>query len=262
MALLRVDNLCVIRKVGGLFSNSEAISAVHAVKDVSLKVEEGGVTGIAGETCCGKSSLALAILKVLKPRSGEIHFSGRPIHKLGEWRFQKVRADMQMLYSQPRDAFHPKWTANRLFREAFDLHQPKKSSKEREKYFHYLLRVVGLPLTCASKYPRELSLFDQQRLAIARILVIHPRLLICDDPTRYLDTVSQARLLDLLKDIHQHWQVSMLFLARDYSVIDHMSDYIHVMNDGRILEHGTPHDLYHSPNHEYTRQLLALSGAL
>lgn len=262
MALLEVENLWVVRKSRGLFSGAETQAHSAAVKDVSLSVPKNGITGVAGETGCGKSSLALTILKVLQPHSGTMVFDGTPIQRMPEWRFRRFRKHIQLLYSHPKDSFHPRWTVNRLFDEVFQIHQSKLSSGERFRKMQEYLRMVGLSPKVMRKYPRDLSLFDQQRLAIARVLVIHPKLLICDDPSRYLDTVSQARLLDLLKDLHEFWNISMLFMARDYSVIDHMCDYIHVMSLGRILESGTPHDLYHAPQHEYTRQLLALSGAL
>ena len=125
----------------------------------------------------------------------------------------------------------------------------------------YLLESVGLDESCVKRYPSDLNLFDRQRVCIARVLAAQPRLLICDDPTRYLDTISQARILDILKDVQLHWRVTLLYLARDYAAVDHMSDFIHVMNRGKFVESGDPDTLFHSPQHEYTRQLLALSGA-
>ncbi len=263
MTLLAVENLWVFRKPEGLFRPliASAPSRIAAVQNVSLQLPHGSIVGIAGETGSGKTSLAMALLKVLPRHSGTITFDGHPIHRMPEWRFRKLRGSLQLLYSHPRDAFHPKWTVERLFTEVFSIHAPQ--AQDRDKQMRELLDVVELEPSCLQRFPRDLSLFDQQRVAIARILAIRPRLLICDDPTRPLDTVSEARLLDLLLlEVHERWRIPMLYLARDYSVVDHMSSYIYVMNTGRVLEEGTPHDLFHTPQHEYTRQLLALSGAL
>lgn len=256
MALLRVENLTTIYRSGGMFSGEE-----KAVDDVSFEIDEGATVGIAGETGCGKTTLALTLLKVRHPKSGAVFFNDRPLLKMREGRFRRLRGDMQMIYSNPDDSVRPGWSVKRLFTEVLRLHQRELTRKEKSDRMMYLLESVGLSNECVKRYPSELNLFDRQRVAIARVLAAQPRLLICDDPTRYLDTVSQARILDILKDVQLHWRVTLLYLARDYAAVDHMSDFIHVMNRGKFVESGPPDQLFHSPQHEYTRQLLALSAA-
>ena len=256
MALLRVENLTTIYKSGGVFSREE-----RAVDDVSFEIDEGGTVGIAGETGCGKTTLALTLLRVRQPKSGSVYFNDRPILKMRVGRFRHLRGDLQMIYSNPDDSFRAGWSVRRLFAEVLSLHQRELSRKEKRDRMMYLLESVGLSNEIAKRHPSELNLFDRQRVSIARVLAAQPRVLICDDPTRYLDTVSQARILDILKDVQLHWKVTLLYLARDYAAVDHMSDYIHVMNRGRFVESGPPDQLFHSPQHEYTRQLLALSAA-
>lgn len=256
MALLRVENLTTIYKSGGVFSREE-----RAVDDVSFEVEEEQTVGIAGETGCGKTTLALTLLRIRKPKSGTIYLNDRPILKMRTGRFRHLRGDLQMIYSNPDDSFRDGWTVKRLFSEVLHLHQRELSRKEKRDRMMYLLESVGLNEQVVKRYPSELNLFDRQRVSIARVLAAQPRLLICDDPTRYLDTVSQARILDILKDVQLHWKVTLLYLSRDYAAIDHMSSFIHVMNRGRFVESGPPDELFHSPQHEYTRQLLALSAA-
>ncbi len=260
MALLRVEDLTVYHQTGeGLFSR--VLADEPAVDQVSFELEEGKTVGIAGETGCGKSTLALTILKILRPTSGAVYFNDRLILKMREARFRHLRGDMQMIYSDPNDAFRPGWTVRRLFQEVLRLHQRELGRNEKYDRMIYLMDSVGLDPSVLKSSPSELNLFDRQRVCIARALAAQPRMLICDDPTRYLDTVSQARILDILKDVQLHWRVTLLYLARDYAAVDHMSDYIHVMSRGRFLESGEPDALFHSPQHEYTRQLLALSGA-
>jgi len=258
--LLRVENVTAYHQKSRLLPWAKPRVA-PALDGISFEMEEGKTTGIAGETGCGKTTLALTILRIHKAYAGAVYFSDRQIFRMGERRFRRMRGDLQMIYSNPNDSFGAGWTVRRLFQEVLELHQQELSRNERRDRAIYLLEEVGLDEECLKRFPAELSLFDRQRVAIARVLAAQPRLLICDDPTRYLDTVSQARVLDILKDIQVHWRISLLFLARDYAAVDHMSDYIHVMNRGRFVESGTPHDLYHSPKHDYTRQLLTLSGA-
>lgn len=260
MALLRVEDLSVHHQTGGgLFTRRNL--GDPAVDNVSFEVEEGKTVGIAGETGSGKTTLALTILKIYRPSSGAVYFNDRLILKMREPRFRHLRGDMQMIYSDPNDAFRPGWTVKRLFQEVLRLHQRELGRKEKHDRMIYLMDSVGLDASILKRYPSELDLFDRQRVCIARALATQPRILICDDPTRYLDTISQARILDTLKDVQLHWRVTLLFLARDYAAVDHMSDYIHVMSRGQFLESGEPDFLFHNPQHEYTRQLLSLSGA-
>ncbi|MEM7012348.1 MAG: dipeptide/oligopeptide/nickel ABC transporter ATP-binding protein, partial [Verrucomicrobiota bacterium] len=231
MSLLRVENLTTIYKSGGVFSREE-----RAVNDVSFEIDEGGTVGIAGETGCGKTTLALTMLRIRKPKMGAIYLNDRPILKMRTGRFRRLRGDMQMIYSHPDDSFRPGWNVKKLFSEVLTLHQRELSRKEKGERMMYLLESVGLSNEVAKAYPKSLNLFDRQRVSIARVLAAQPRVLICDDPTRYLDTVSQARILDILKDVQLHWKVTLLYLARDYAAVDHMSDYIHVMNRGSFVE--------------------------
>ncbi|RFC46879.1 MAG: peptide/nickel transport system ATP-binding protein [Verrucomicrobia bacterium] len=261
MALLRVENLTSVHKSGGgWFSRTPRIE-IKAVDSVSLTLEEGRTVGIAGETGCGKTSLALTLLRIVAPSGGSVYFTERPIFRMSHRRFRRLRGDLQMIFSHPNEAFRPGWTVRRLFQEVLRLHQRELGRQESKDRVEQLLETVGLSGDCLQLFPRELNLFDRQRVCIARILAAQPRLLICDDPTRYLDTVSQARILDILKDIQVSRRITLLYLARDYAVVEHMSDQIHVMNRGRFVESGTPDELFHSARHECTRQLLALSGA-
>lgn len=261
MSLLRVENLCTTFVRPGDWSNRHTSELVRAVDDISFTVKDGHTVGIAGETGCGKTTLARTLLKIYRPASGQIFFNGRPLHKMPEHRFRPLRGDIQLISSNPGDAFRPGWTIRRLFFEVLNLHHRELSRREKLDRMRYLLNRTGMDERCANHSPLSLDLFDRQRVCLARVLAAQPRLLICDDPTRYLDTVSQARILDLLKDIQVHWRVTLLFLSRDYGAVAQMSDELHVMNGGRFVESGTPDHLFHQAQHAYTRQLLALNSA-
>jgi ABC-type oligopeptide transport system ATPase subunit len=255
MALLRVEDLTA------LVPGPEGPVSRPAVDGVSFTLPEGRTLGIAGETGCGKTTLALTLLRIHPASAGTIYFAERPILKMPERRFRSLRGDLQMIFSHPNTSFRPGWTVRRLFLEVLRLHQRELGRQETRDRIDHLLAAVGLPPETLRRYPGELTLFDRQRLSIARALATQPRLLICDDPTRYLDTVSQARILDILKDVQVHRRITLLCLARDYAAVEHMSDEILVMNRGRIVERGTPDELFHAARHEHTRQLLALGGA-
>lgn len=261
MALLQVENLCTTFIRPGEWHNAHRAEAVRAVDEVSFEIREGAAVGIAGETGCGKTTLAHTLLKIHRPTSGRIFFNGRPLHKMPEHRFRPLRGDAQLIGSNPADSFRPGWTVGRLFFEVLNLHHRELSTREKRERMFYLLNAIGLDEDCSTRLPQTLNLFDRQRVCLARVLAAQPRLLICDDPARYLDTLSQARILDLLRDIRVHWRVALLFLSRDYAAVSHMSDVLHVMNRGRLVESGTPDHLFHQAQHEHTRQLLALSSA-
>ncbi|MEM0969887.1 MAG: ATP-binding cassette domain-containing protein [Verrucomicrobiota bacterium] len=260
MSLLRVEHLSTTFTSGG-FPSLDPPQVFRAVDDVSFQITEGSVSGIVGESGCGKTTLALTLLKIIPLSFGKIYFKERPIHKTPEYRFRPHRGDIQMISANPDDAFRPGWNVKRLFFEVLYLHHRELPRREKRDRMRYLLESVGLEEDILPRHPSSLSFFDRQRVCLARILAAQPRLLICDDPTRDLDTVSQARILDILKDIQVHWRVTLLYLSRDYAAVAHMSDQMHVMNRGRFVESGTPDDLFHQATHEYTRLLLAHASA-
>lgn len=262
MALLRVENLSSIHRTGGGWFSGAPRVEVRAVDAVGFTIEEGRAVGIAGETGCGKTTLALTLLRILPPAGGTVHFAERPVFRMRRHRFQRLRSDLQMLFSHPNDAFRPGWTIRRLFQEVLRLHQRELGRKESRDRMETLLDAVGLSRDCLRLFPGDLNLFDRQRVCLARALAAQPRLLICDDPTRYLDTVSQARILDILREIRIQRRIALLYLAREYAVAEHLSDDLHIMSRGRIVESGSPDELFHSARHECTRQLLASGGMM
>ncbi len=260
MALLRVEDLVVEFRPKSSWNTATA-EPIRALDGVSFEIAEGQRLGIVGDAGAGKTTLALATLKILRPASGAIHFLDRPILRMPEHRFRRLRGDLQMIYAHPEEAFRPGWTIRRLFTEGLRLHQRELSREERRTRMNFLLESVGLDPDCTRWLPAQMNLFDQQRLCIARTLAAQPRLLVCDDPTRYLDTLSQARILDLLRDLQVHWRMTLLYLSRDYAAAEQMSEFLHIINRGQVVESGTPEALFHGAAHEYTRRLLALSGA-
>lgn len=241
-------------KKGSLFS--KRIDYVKAVEDVSFVLNEGETLGIVGESGCGKSTTGRCLLRLLEPTAGEVKFDGKILADLSKNEIRKMRRNMQFIFQDPYASLNPRLTVGETIME------PMKNfgigdKKSRHKRVEELLAIVGLSPYHATRYPHEFSGGQRQRVGIARALSANPKLVVCDEPVSALDVSIQAQTINLLKDLQKQFNLTMIFIAHDLSVVRHISDRVAVMYLGTIVEISEYKDLYDNPLHPYTQALLS-----
>ncbi len=236
---------------GGL---GRADSVVRAVNDVTLGVRRGEILGLVGESGCGKSTLARCLLRLLDIDGGTIGFDGSDITHIRGRRLKAHRRQAQLIFQDPYASINPRMSIRRALHEPLSTHGWSRS--DREDRIRELLELVAMPESALRKHPHQFSGGQCQRIAIARALALHPTLLVADEPVSALDVSIQAQILNLLKDLQESEQLTMLFIAHDLSVVRYISDRIAVMYLGRIVELANADDLFADPIHPYTRLLL------
>ena len=253
--LLEVKNLKKYFPVrGGIFS--KAIGYIYAVDGVSFYLNKGESLGLVGESGCGKSPTARAILRLIEPTEGEILFEGKDVCKLDHGEMRSIRRDMQIVFQDPYASLDPRRTVEQIIGEPLDVFQVS-TKKERKDRIAYLLQKVGLSPDHARRYPHEFSGGQRQRIGIARALALNPKLIIGDEPVSALDVSIQAQVINLLEDIQKEFKLSYIIIAHDLAVVEHVCDRIAVMYLGRIVELAKDRELYTSPLHPYTVALLS-----
>ncbi len=259
--LLRADQLQVFFPVrAGLLRRK--VDEIKAVHDVSFEIEEGKTLGLVGESGSGKSTVARALLKLIKATSGEVWWRDTEILSLSESQFRPLRKDMQMVFQDPYGSLNPRMIVEEIIAEPLRIHFRQQNKSERRDNVASLLQRVGLPKESLWRYPHEFSGGQRQRIGIARALAVQPKFLICDEPVSALDVSVQAQIINLLRDLQDEFGLTYLFIAHDLAVVEHMSDEIIVMNRGRVVEQGSAEQICDSPQHEYTRKLLAAVPSL
>jgi oligopeptide transport system ATP-binding protein len=253
--LLEVKNLKKYFPIkGGIFSKT--IGQVYAVDGVSFHLNKGESLGLVGESGCGKSTTARAILRLIEPTEGEILFEGKDVCKLDHGEMRSIRRDMQIVFQDPYASLDPRRTVEQIIGEPLDVFQVS-TKKERKDRIAYLLQKVGLSPDHARRYPHEFSGGQRQRIGIARALALNPKLIIGDEPVSALDVSIQAQVINLLEDIQKEFKLSYIIIAHDLAVVEHVCDRIAVMYLGRIVELAIDRELYTSPLHPYTIALLS-----
>lgn len=230
-------------------------NSFYAVKDVSLSLERGQCLGLVGESGCGKSSLARLAVGLLVPTSGEIYLEGERAFCKGGPSCGSPET-IQMIFQDPFSSLNPKLKVGTSIAEALKLSQPKRTKSEIQKATTEALELVGLNAEHASRFPHEFSGGQRQRIAIARALITHPKVLVCDEPVSALDVSVQSHILNLMRDIQKERNMSYLFISHDLHVIGYMSDSIAVMYFGRIVEYGSREAILTKPSHPYTKILM------
>jgi microcin C transport system ATP-binding protein len=228
----------------------------RAVADANVSVRQGETLGIVGESGSGKSTLAMALLGLQRTAHGEIEFQGRA---LGSYRGPEqtaLRSNMQVVFQDPFSSLSPRQTIERIVGEGLALHRPQMSEEARRDKVVSVLREVGLDRTVLYRYPHEFSGGQRQRIAIARALVLEPRILILDEPTSALDVSIQQQVLKLLAGLQQKYNLGFVFISHDLAVIGAMAHRVAVMQNGSIVESGDVEQIFATPAHPYTRKLL------
>lgn len=259
--LLEVKNLVMHFPLTQGIIFQRKVGAVQAVDGVSFSVKRGETLGLVGESGCGKSTTGRAILQLYKPTSGEVNFNGRDLTKLDGGEMRKMRRHLQMIFQDPYASLNPRMTVGNIVSEPMQIHKlvPK---KERTERVQELLQTVGLNPYFANRYPHEFSGGQRQRIGIARALAANPDFIVADEPVSALDVSIQAQIVNLLEDLQDQFGLTYLFIAHDLSVVEHFSDRVAVMYQGRIVESGATSAVFEHPADSYTQALLEAVPAL
>jgi oligopeptide/dipeptide ABC transporter ATP-binding protein len=228
---------------------------LRAVDDVSLTVKRGQTVGLVGESGSGKSTLGRALLGLVPIAHGEVRFEGRDITSVGRKQRRALSRDLQVVFQDPYSSLNPVKRIGDTLVEPLLVHESLDRSSARIRATEALER-VGLPASTLERYPAQFSGGQRQRIAIARALIVSPRLVICDEPVSALDLSVQAQVLNLLAEIQEQQGLSYLFIAHDLAVVAYLCDEIAVLYAGRLMEIGPAEDVYRHPAHPYTRALL------
>ena len=241
------------------FFTESTKNSVMAVDDVSFKIKEGESFGLVGESGSGKSTIAKMIVHLYKPSSGDIYFDNVCITKIkNNNEMMKFRKQIQMIFQDPYSSLNGRLKVKDIISEPIKLHNPSISSKDLDDYIFDLLESVELSQQSADRYPHEFSGGQRQRISIARALATQPRLLVCDEPTSALDVSIQAQILNLLKDLQEQLNLTILFISHDLPVVRQMCDRIAVLKNGKLCEISETEMLFKNPSHDYTKELLKL----
>jgi oligopeptide transport system ATP-binding protein len=252
--ILAVEGLARLFPVRNFFGVKTGV--VRALDGVSFAVRPGETLGIVGESGCGKSTLGKALVGIHAPDAGKIVFEGADITARAAAARGDIAARLQYCHQDPGNSLDPRWTVRRSLTEPLIVHTAL-NAQEREARIRAILQQLGLPPTHPDLYPHELSGGQLRRVALARILILHPRLVVLDEPTSGLDVSMQATVLKLLRSVQQAFSLTYLFISHDLSVVRMMCDRIAVMYLGRIVELAPAEVLFAEAKHPYTQSLLA-----
>ena len=229
---------------------------VHAVDDVTYKIEEGKTMGVVGESGCGKSTLGRTIIHLQDSTDGQIIFDGKDVTKVDKNGLADLRNDMQIIFQDPYSSLNPRMTIKETIQEPLKL-SGKYKGEELEAETERLMKLVGIEDRLALAYPRELDGGRRQRVGIARALALHPKFIVCDEPVSALDVSIQAQVLNLLMDLQESEGLTYMFITHDMSVVKHISDNICVMYLGQLIETCKSDELFENTLHPYSKALLS-----
>jgi oligopeptide transport system ATP-binding protein len=255
--LLRVEELAVHFPVTEGVIFQKQVGSIRAVDGVSFELKRGETFGLVGESGCGKSTTAMAVLRMLEATAGRIIFEGEDITLHDQKTLRPIRRRMQMVYQDPFGSLNPRMKVRDIIGEPLVVHRLAGTRAEFRKRVDELMDLVGLLPDMAGRYPHEFSGGQRQRIGIARALALEPSLLICDEAVSALDVSIQAQVLNLFDDLQERLGLTYLFIAHDLSVVRHICDRIAVMYLGKIAEIADSHELFRAPKHPYTEALMA-----
>ena len=226
------------------------------LKDISLNIEQGEVLGLVGESGCGKSTLGKCILALEPYQKGTILFNGNDISNFDKSEMKNFRKDAQLIFQNPYSSLNPRMSVFETLKEPLEIHKICKTAKEYNDKIEEMLNLVGLKTEDKTKYPHEFSGGQRQRIAIARALITSPKFIVADEPVSALDVSIQAQIINLLSDLKEKLNLTILFISHDLNIVRYLSDNIAIMQYGRIIEHGNCEEIFNNPKEEYTKILL------
>jgi oligopeptide/dipeptide ABC transporter ATP-binding protein len=237
------------------------VGYVKAVDGVSFKLREKEVLGLVGESGCGKTTVGRTILRLYEPTSGEIYFRSKSgeiidVANITQHNMKPLRREMRMIFQDPFSSLNPRLTVKDIISEPLEIHKVARGKKAEQRVAE-LMTSVGLDPAYMRRYPHEFSGGQRQRIGLARTLSLNPRLIIADEPVSALDVSVQAQVLNLLQELQRNLGLTLIFVAHDLSVVEHISDRIAVMYVGKIVELADTDELLHDPKHPYTEALLS-----
>jgi ABC-type oligopeptide transport system ATPase subunit len=252
--VLQVEDLVKEFPIKHLFRPNETVAAVD---HVSFEVHRGQAVGLVGESGSGKSTTARCIIRLLDPTSGRVLFNGQDVANASGPTLKQLRRSMQIVFQDPFSSLNPRLRVETIISEGIRIHHLVTSDEQRRRRVLELLDLVGLEPDHLRRKPASFSGGQLQRIGIARALAVDPELLICDEPVSSLDVSIQAQILNLFRKLQLELNLTMLFIAHDLATVRHLCDYIVVMQEGKVVEQGPRDRIYGSPQHPYTRDLMA-----
>ncbi len=253
--LLEINNLKTYYPIkAGFFRKT--IAHVKAVDDVSFNIRRGTTYGLVGESGCGKTTLGRSILRLVEPTEGQVLYDGIDVTSLNSTDLRNLRSKMQIIFQDPYSSLNPRMTISQILTEPMEIHNIGESKKERLELAKSLVSRVDLEQNHLARYPHQFSGGQRQRIAIARALAVNPEFIICDESVSALDVSVQAQVLNLLQDLQEERNLTYIFISHDLSVVNYISDYVGVMFQGKLVEHGTAKEVYTNPRMAYTKNLL------
>ena len=239
---------------GGILQRT--VDHVKAVDGVSFDVPRGKTVGLVGESGSGKTTTGRAIARLVPITAGTICYEGQDLAHLSRKDFFAYRKKIQVIFQDPFGSLNPRMTIYSIIAEPLDIHFKDWSKAQRVARVADLLAKVGLSADFMQRYPHQFSGGQRQRIGIARALAVEPEFIICDEPVSALDVSVQAQIVNLLQDLQDELGLTYLFIAHDLAVVEHISDQVLVMTEGKIVEQASSDEIYNNPQHPYTRKLL------
>lgn len=230
--------------------------SLHAVDEVSFRIEKGQTLGVVGESGCGKSTLGRITIHLLQANSGTILFEGKDISHLDAANLKKYRQDMQMIFQDPFSSLDPRMTVSNIIAEPLRIYNKFKSTADLSEQVGRLMDTVGLARRLADSYPHELDGGRCQRIGVARALSLNPKFIVCDEPVSALDVSIQAQIINLMQDLQKERNLTYMFISHNMAVVKHISDNILVMYLGKMVEFAPSQEIFAGCLHPYTKALL------